>query len=59
MHYVVHDVIFITFVVIFFLALFRTGQKILQWLESQNKHSSARGRPRHASRTKPGNSTQA
>jgi hypothetical protein len=34
MHYVVHDVIFVTFVVIFFLALFRTGQKLLQWLEN-------------------------
>ena len=43
MHYVVHDVIFITFVVIFFLALFRTGQKILQWLESQKNHRAAHG----------------
>ena len=34
MHYVVHDVIFVTFVVIFFLALFRSGQKLLQWLEN-------------------------
>lgn len=44
MHYVVHDVIFITFVVILFLALFRTGQKILQWLENQ-KNQTAQSRP--------------
>jgi len=40
MHYVVHDVIFITFVVILFLALFRTGQKILQWLENHKNRLS-------------------
>lgn len=44
MHYVVHDVIFITFVVILFLALFRTGQKILQWLENQ-KNQASHSRP--------------
>lgn len=42
MHYVVHDVIFITFVVISFLALFRTGQKILQWLENHKSRISAK-----------------
>lgn len=46
MHYVVHDVIFITFVVVLFLALFRTGQKILQWLENQKiQKSSASPQP--------------